>query len=498
MVLKVSRPGIAAVVSITLVASALFWFGTGLNPIWWITWWAPLPILFLAARVLGGLAAAAAFCAFAIGSLNEWYYGRDLLEMPFGTALLPVLVPALIFASAVMAWRFFLKRARVWEAALVFPSIWVAVEFALQRLSPHSTFGSIAYTQLSFLPVLQLASVTGLLGIGFLVFFASGAIAVLVSPQASGRQSRRSLGLALAVSAVVVLGWGFWRLRSASNAHWIKVGLIASDVRQNLSPKTVSGKRRLFEEYAAEIMDLSNRGAQIVVLPEKIAKVDDQSTPDLANIFARAGLGRTMIVVGVERWTRDARLNESRIYAADGRLEATFEKHHMLPSMESYLLPGKSLTVLNLPAGRCGVTICKDMDFPALSRDYGNQGVGLQLVSAWDFVADGWLHSRMAIMRGVESGFTLARSAKQGRLTISDNRGRILAEQGSDAAPFAKLLASAPVQHEATLYTRWGDWFSWCNLGLLSALLLFRTRRHTISSVGPLNASAISFAQSRS
>ena len=120
MVLKVSRPGIAAVVSITLVASALFWFGTGLNPIWWITWWAPLPILFLAARVSGGLAAAAAFCAFAIGSLNEWHYGRDLLEMPFGTALLPVLVPALIFASAVMAWRFFLKRARVWEAAWSF------------------------------------------------------------------------------------------------------------------------------------------------------------------------------------------------------------------------------------------------------------------------------------------------------------------------------------------------------------------------------------------
>jgi len=491
--------GVAAVVSVALVSGALFWFGTGLNPIWWITWLAPLPILFLSARVSGGVSFSAAFFAYALGALNEWHYGRDLLEMPLATVLLAVLTPALIFASAVAAWRFFLKRDRLWEAVLVFPSIWVAVEFALQRLSPHSTFGSIAYTQMDYLPVLQLASITGLLGISFLLLFTSGAIAVLTSPLTSRPRKRRVLGLSLATLLALLLSWGAWRLRnSASSASSIKIGLIASDVRQNLSPKTLEGKRQLFDEYAAQIAALSNQGARIVVLPEKIAKVDEQSVAELDAAFAKAGLGRTRIVVGVERWTTDAKLNESRIYDVDGKLEATFEKHHMLPWMEGYLLPGRSLTVLNLPAGRCGITICKDMDFPELSREYGNQGVALQLVSAWDFVADGWLHSRMAIMRGVESGFTLARAAKQGRLTISDTRGRILAEKGGDAAPFSTLLASAPVRHEATLYARWGDWFSWCNLALLATLLLFGARRHTITNVRRLNASTIPFAESRS
>ena len=43
--------------------------------------------------------------------------------------------------------------------------------------------------------------------------------------------------------------------------------------------------------------------------------------------------------------------------------------------------------------------ICKDMDFPLLSRQYGNDGAGLMLVPAYDFVTDGWLHGRMAILK---------------------------------------------------------------------------------------------------
>jgi apolipoprotein N-acyltransferase len=34
----------------------------------------------------------------------------------------------------------------------------------------------------------------------------------------------------------------------------------------------------------------------------------------------------------------------------------------------------------------------------------------------------------MAVLRAVENGFALARSARNGLLTLSDNRGRILAE----------------------------------------------------------------------
>jgi apolipoprotein N-acyltransferase len=59
--------------------------------------------------------------------------------------------------------------------------------------------------------------------------------------------------------------------------------------------------------------------------------------------------------------------------------------------------------------------------------------------------------------------------AKNGFLTVSDDRGRVLAETRSDAAPFATLLASVPAVHSATRYLLLGDWFAW----VACALLLF-------------------------
>lgn len=79
-----------------------------------------------------------------------------------------------------------------------------------------------------------------------------------------------------------------------------------------------------------------------------------------------------------------------------------------------------------------------------LSREYGLAGVGVMLVPAWDFTLDRLWRGHMAVMRGVESGFSVVRAAKQGYLTVSDSRGRILAEATSDSAPFATLVADVP------------------------------------------------------
>jgi apolipoprotein N-acyltransferase len=116
--------------------------------------------------------------------------------------------------------------------------------------------------------------------------------------------------------------------------------------------------------------------------------------------------------------------------------------------------------------------ICKDMDFPRLSRQYSQDGVGLLLVPAWDFVDDGWLHGRMAVLRGVESGFSIARSAKLGLLTATDDRGRILADRNTLAVPFATVIATIPVRHDATIYSRFGDWFAWLDIVFLAGLMI--------------------------
>ncbi len=130
---------------------------------------------------------------------------------------------------------------------------------------------------------------------------------------------------------------------------------------------------------------------------------------------------------------------------------------------------------------RIGLAICKDMDFHDIGQAYAARNAQLLLVPAWDFSIDGWLHSRMAIMRGVENGFAIARAARSGRLTLSDDRGRVLAEASSEKHD-AELVGDLPLRETQTLYSRWGDWFAWLDLAALIVLLglaLRRSRRET-------------------
>jgi apolipoprotein N-acyltransferase len=111
------------------------------------------------------------------------------------------------------------------------------------------------------------------------------------------------------------------------------------------------------------------------------------------------------------------------------------------------------------------------MDFTSMGVGYATLGAGLLLVPAWDFNLDRTWHGDMAIMRGVESGFSVARAAKNGYLMVSDSRGRVIARTRSDAAPFATLIADVPAEHEPTLFQKWQDWFAWVAVGLLAIVL---------------------------
>jgi apolipoprotein N-acyltransferase len=116
--------------------------------------------------------------------------------------------------------------------------------------------------------------------------------------------------------------------------------------------------------------------------------------------------------------------------------------------------------------GSWGVLICKDMDFPALSRQYGKNNADLLLVPALDFDSDGWLHSRHALLRGIENGIPIARNGSQGLLTLSDPYGRVT-QLAAPTGDTATLVGDLKPGIDSTLYTKWGDWFGW-----LSCLLV--------------------------
>jgi apolipoprotein N-acyltransferase len=205
----------------------------------------------------------------------------------------------------------------------------------------------------------------------------------------------------------------------------------------------------------------------------------DPHTANVDAIFqSLADKTGSTIVVGLSHVSPQVMHNQARVYARGAEV-LSYNKHHLLPPFESRFAPGRTLTTMQESTGTWGVAICKDMDFTQLSRQYGQAGAGLMLVPAWDFVLDRFSHGHIAVMRGVEDGFGIARAARGGYLTVSDNRGRILAETQSNSAPFATLIANVPAVHDRTLYLLLGDWFAWLTLAILVFALaqLFRLTR---------------------
>jgi apolipoprotein N-acyltransferase len=457
-------------------SATLFFFGTGLHPLWWFTWFAPLPVLFVASRLRAWPAFAVAALAWSIGNLNMWHYLVGVLETPVLMVLIFVIVPGCIFGLVVLLFRRFIRRGAPWRAALAFPAAWVTCEYVNYVSSPHGTFPNLGYTQMDCLHVVQIVSLVGIWGISFCLFLLPATIAAVLSQQQSSAARTQLAAVVMALLAGVFL-FGAWRLTFTPPVeHSVTVALLGTDAGgrfPGLFPQDDKSALELLHRYADQVNRLAARDAQVIILPEKIARLSDEGTAKLDSLFQEtAERARAHIVVGLDRGTKISRFNEARVYSPQGMIATVYIKHHLLPVFEDVDRPGTELTVLPEECGVWGIQICKDMDFPALSRQYGAAGVGLLLVPAWDFKVDGWLHGRMAIMRGVESGFAIARIAKQGQLTVSDDRGRVLGEESSSSAPFSLLVVTAPVRHDDTLYARFGDYFAWANIAGLFILLV--------------------------
>ncbi|NUW33270.1 nitrilase [Nonomuraea sp. SMC257] len=461
-----------------LASAVLLHFGTGLHPVAWLTWLAPLPVLLAAPRVGGGPAFAAGALAWLGGQVQLWPYFTEALEMPVPVAAGLLAGPALLFGSGVLLHRSLLARRRPLSAVLAVPALWVGVEYLMALAGPHGAWWSLAYTQADVLPVLQTASVTGVWGITFLLQLVPAAVAALLAPGATHR-----LHVAVTAGALVAtaLGYGVARLGTGQDdGQHREVALISTDNPRDTMEAGSPQGRDLLHRYGRAIDAAAARGAEIAVLPEKTFEAGATRLP-----LSRRGV---VVVAGASLGAGATRTNTALVYPSGAR----YDKHHMVPGLESEFTPGRALTFLDRTT--MGLIICKDLDFPWLVRQYRRAGATALLAPAWDFDDDAWLHSRMAMVRGVESGLSVARAARQGVLTVSDTRGRVLAEGRSGKPGVTTVFAALPQRAASTLYTSLGDWAAWsCLAVLLVALLRLATGAHRRLS-GVSEARRVSFS----
>ena len=336
-------------------------------------------------------------------------------------AILFTLLLPLIFALIVIGTRWIVLKTKFGIGIFAFPVLFTAYEFLLMLFSADGTAGSIAYSQSNFLPVIQIASVTGILGITFIVTLIPSILSVGWFYHKEKNRFKTALLLAFVIAFLVCL-YGTIRINITNKSKTIRAGLVVLDERYHHVTDHPVPEEELntITIYSDSIAGLAAQGAKLVVLPERAFNISPETESGIMQILTNtARTNQVYIISGYTNFRNAPARNSALVIDPSGNILCDYNKVHLVTGFERQFAPGSGTGVFRLEGLNAGVAICKDLDFPDHIGRYGRENVELLFVPAWDFVQDNSLHSRMAIVRGVENGFSEVRAARQGRLTIT-------------------------------------------------------------------------------
>ncbi len=442
------------------LSGVMFYLSQGLDAVWALAWIAPLPLLWLA---YGETGRRWLFLAgiFAFGA------GQIYFLPTYGLVLLPTVGAAMLgggilFAGALLFARVVQRRLSVWWTLLAFPALWTAVEYLGSLVSPHGSWGAFGYSQAAWPAAIQIAALFGVYAVSFLLCLFANALALVM-------RGARTAGLAGIALCLLALVFGYARLAQPAG-EIVGVAALADEgraYRQAFKTGDPAAALAVTREYADAVRAQAVKGAHVFVTPEGSLALSRAVV--LAPLAAAARDTASVIVTGAQLHAPERDM--AFAFMPDGRL-LDYDKRHLLLPLEARYTPGQAPGLLG--DGRA-TAICKDMDFPRTIRADAQNGIRLMVVPAGDFMKDDWIHARMAILRGVENGFAVVRSAFNGLETVSDARGQVLASARVDHPGLIVARAEVPLGPGPTLYTRIGDVFAWACVALalgLAAMLL--------------------------
>ena len=380
------------------------------------------------------------------------------------------------------------------------PAAWVATEFFRGYLFGGFPWVPLGNSQVTVLPVAQLASLFGVYGLSALVAFINAAIAFALLTR--GRARLQTIAVA-ATLLVVVGGWGAWRIAEGSLTREgtpIRVGLAQGNIEQ--SDKWRPGEaRRIFTTYIGLTRDMVRRGAQYVIWPESATPftfesdpVGEQAMRDLAREV------RVPILFGSDQMVETeegepAHYNAAFQLAPGGATDAVYRKIHLVPfgefvPMSDWLTffpplvqtlagfapfkPGDAMVMLPVGDHLTSTAICYEVVYPSLVRDAVVAGSELLTTitnDAWYGQSSApYQHFAMASMRAIEHGRYLARAANTGISGVVDPYGRIVTQ----SAIFEQvgLVEEVRFLTSRTLYTSIGDALAYVAIALTAAALI--------------------------
>jgi apolipoprotein N-acyltransferase len=353
-------------------------------------------------------------------------------------------------------------------------------------------WASLGYSQYRLLHLIQVADLTGVYGIGFLIVFANVVLYRLLRSRFGSHPCRQPVA-GMAVLALLVGGtllYGSSRLGSAPGGAPVKIALIQGNISQDVKWDPA------FQEATVSIYERLTRRAMagrpdLVVWPESATPFYFQDEYAYAQrlIGLVKGTGSYLLFGSPayeQAGDRIHYLNSAFLVGPDGIVLGRSDKMHLVPFGEyvplAHLLPfvhklvagigdfspAARLVPLETDKGKLGVLVCYEGIFPELSRAYVTAGSQILV----NISNDAWYkrssapyqHLSMTVFRAVENRVPLVRATNTGISAIIDSRGRM---HGTTPL-FEETVLSGEVipGSERTFYTRHGDLFAGLCLAL--------------------------------
>ena len=331
---------------------------------------------------------------------------------------------------------------------------------------PWAQIGSLWLDQ----PFMQLASILGVPGVGFLT------LVVLAAPMAiAGRTRWIAAALSLAVLASGS-AYGLLRLSAPVEMTQTRLRIVQPNAPQHLKwrpDRAVAFFQRLLSLTA----EPSDTPPDIILWPETALTQRLDIAEDVLPLMTDAA-GEARLIFGVQRLDDQDFYNSLVVMQPDGEVSHIYDKHHLVPFGEyiplAWLLEmtgimpdatrrgysrGEGTEVLDLGEfGQMLPLICYEAIFARdVSAATQRPDWIVQITNdAWfGESAMPYQHLDQTRLRAIEQGLPVARAANTGVSAMIDPYGRILASQPLNST--GVIDADLPAPLTPTLYSRMGN-----------------------------------------
>jgi apolipoprotein N-acyltransferase len=378
-------------------------------------------------------------------------------------------------------------------ALLIAPAFWVVLEFLRSYVFTGFPWSSIGYSQYKFLSVIQIADITGIYGISFLVVAVNGALADIFLIK------RRTKDMPLFPLLYTIIGFSFLavflistviygqiRLHEERPGKPFRASIIQGNIEQDKKWEP-SYQNDVMEVYKDLSLKATSSSPALIVWPETAVpfffEADRERTEELIDFQNQLNAHLLFGSVLVKGKTNNRYLlsNSAVLLDKDGRPEYIYDKIHMVPFGE-YVPLQKILFFINklvvgigdytrgdnylragTPFGDFGTLICYEIIFPGLVRKFYSTGGDFMVTitnDAWFGKTTGpYQHFSMAVFRAIENRKPVIRAANTGISGFIDSNGRILFRTNL----FQRIVLTEYIKTDShrSFYSRYGDLFTY-------------------------------------